>query len=127
MTSTTLTGHLSWNTELHQEPTGENWLILGLVIEDDPRPITECGLVAGDRCDVLCRGFLADEVAGLPAGTTVEVDVDRPRERTWMTRDGDVHSGIQYRGLAVRVVEPSSRSGVVRNILAAEPADDVLG
>ena len=70
---------------------------------------------------------LADEVAGLRAGTTVEIDVDRPRQRTWMTRDGDVRSGIQYRGLAVRVVEPSSRSGVVRSILAAEPAADVLG
>jgi len=64
MTSTTLTGHLAWDTELHQEPTGQHWLILGLVIEDDPDLSTECSLVEGDRCDVLCRGFVCPAGVG---------------------------------------------------------------
>lgn len=126
MTPTTVTGHLSWDTELREGPTGQHWLILGLVVESDSPLGIGCGLIAGAHCDVICHGSLAREVHGLRAGTVVEVDVDGPRTRTWVSRDGDIRRGIRCRGLAVRVVERPSLSTVVRRILATKPAEDVL-
>ena len=127
MTPTTVTGHLSWDIELRKGPTGKHWAILGLVVENDSPLGTSSGLIAGEHCDVICQGSLAREIDGLRAGTVVEVDVDRPRTRTWVSRDGDIRRGIRCRGLAVRVIERPSLSAVVRRILATKPAEDVLG
>lgn len=126
MTTVTLTGHLAWDAELRVGATGQHWLVLGLVIEDHPHLSAECGYAAGDYADVMCYRGLAEDVAGLYAGTTVEIDADRPRRRTWTTRDGKRRSGIQYRALAVRVIELPSMDGVVRSILAEKSVGEVL-
>ena|GEM_PF-1130595 len=127
MTSVTLTGHLTWDADLRRGLTGQHWLRIGLVIEDHPHLSVESGLGTGDWCDVMCYGDLANEVAGLRAGTTVAIDADRPRMRSWTAGDGTERGTIQYRALTVRVMTLPSIDGVARSIIAAKSADEVLG
>lgn len=125
-------GHLAWDPELRRGPTGRPWVRLGLVTGDDACPSPSGDLDGDDpgtdgRYDVMCFQALAEQVADLRAGTTVEIELgERCEERTWTGRDGEQRSTLQYVARSVKVLAEPSAEGVIRRILAAASVEEVL-
>lgn len=88
-----LTGHLGWAPELKVAASGKRWSRIGLVGDHS------------QRADITCFDAVAEQVAGLPAGTVVRVRVKEPfSERSWQAGDGEVRTGRQAIAASVSVL-----------------------
>lgn len=109
---TVVLGHLAWDPEQRYGPTGKPWARLGLVTAD------------GSRCEAMCFGELARQVAEMKTGTEVAVEVTgQTRSRSWTGADSRRRNTTQYVARSLQVLAEPSAEGALLRVSTADGVD----
>ena len=109
---TVVLGHLAWNPELRNGPTGRPWARIALVTTD------------GDHCEAMCFANLARQVSEMRAGTEVVVEVTgQTRSRSWTGADSRRRNTTQYVAQSLQVLAEPSAEGALLRVSTADGVD----